>query len=108
VAEDPAQAKEIPKALLAVLLAVPEGEHILETNGLDPADAAAIRQGLAAEGMRAAIGQVTTEMVDVLTLSGTAAEVRERVEELVDAGVTHPVLSAIGPHADQVIGALAR
>jgi 5,10-methylenetetrahydromethanopterin reductase len=108
VADDSATAKEIPKALLAVLLAVPEGEHILETNGLDPVGAQAIRDAFAAEGMRGAVGQVTAAMVDVLTVSGTASEVQERLEELLDAGVTHPVLSAIGPHADQTVRAVAQ
>jgi 5,10-methylenetetrahydromethanopterin reductase len=108
VAENSAAAKEIPKALLAALLAVPEGEHILEANGLDPSGAGAIRSALAGGGMRAAVREVSAELVDVLTLSGTAGEVRERLDELIEAGVTHAVLSAIGPHADQVVEALAR
>ncbi len=107
VAEDPAAAREATKGLLAVLLAVPEGEHILETNGLDPAGAEAIRGAFAGEGIRGAVRQVTAEMVDVLTVSGSADEVHERLEGLLDAGVTHVVLSAIGPHADQTVRALA-
>jgi 5,10-methylenetetrahydromethanopterin reductase len=106
-AEDSATAKEIPKALLAVLLAVPEGEHILTTNGLDPVGAQSIRDALAGEGMRGAVRQVTAEMVDVLTVSGSPGEVREKLEELIEAGVTHPVLSAIGPYADQTVRAVA-
>ena len=107
VAEDSAAAREATKGLLAVLLAVPEGDHILETNGLDPAGAQAIRGAFASEGIRGAVQQVTSEMVDVLTLSGTANEVLEGLEGLVEAGVTHPVLSAIGPQADQTIRAVA-
>lgn len=108
VHEDAAVARQIPKALLAILLAVPEGEHILEHNQLDPAAAPLIRQALARGGPREAAGLVTEDMVGKLTTSGTAGEVTEQVEALLDAGLTHPVLSAIGPHAANVIPVAAR
>ena len=107
IAEDPAAAKEVPKALLAALLAVPEGERILAGNGLEPAGAETIRAALASGGMRAAVGCVTAEMVDVLTIAGGPAEATEKLAGLLEAGVTHAVLSAIGPQADQTVSALA-
>ena len=108
VAEDSAAAKQIPKPLLAVLLAIPEGEHVLSTNGLDPEGAKLIRRALSEQGMRAAVAHVTDAMVDALTISGTTDEVCDKLDELIDAGVTHPVLSAVGPYADQTVKAVAQ
>lgn len=107
VADDGEAAREIPKPLLAALLAVPEGEHILEHNGLDPSRAVAIRETLASQGMRAAIQHVSREMVEILTISGTPAEATAKLQSFAAAGVTHAVLSAIGPHAEQAIAVAA-
>jgi len=103
VHEDPQVARQVPRGLLATLLAVPEGEHILSHNGMDGEQAGLIRRALREEGMRAAVKHVTEEMVDRLTASGTTEQVSEQIRALVDAGLDHPVLSAIGPHAAGVV-----
>lgn len=103
VHEDPSIARQIPRGLLATLLAVPEGEHILSHNGLDGSQAGRIRHALTTQGMRQAISHVSDEMVDRLTVSGTREQVTAQVAELLDAGLDHPVLSAIGPHAANVV-----
>jgi len=103
VHEDPALARRIPRGLLATLLAVPEGEHILSHNGLEGSQAGRIRHALATQGMRQAISHVTDEMVDRLTVSGTREQVTDQLRSLFDAGLDHPVLSAIGPHAANVV-----
>jgi 5,10-methylenetetrahydromethanopterin reductase len=108
VHEDRDVARRIPRALLAKLIACPEGEHILSHNGLQPEGAPAIRTALAESGMRAAVELVTDAMVTKLTASGTADEVTEQIAALLQAGLDHPVLSAIGPHAANVVPVAAR
>jgi 5,10-methylenetetrahydromethanopterin reductase len=108
VHEDAKLARQIPKGLLAALLAVPEGEHILSHNGLDPAAAPTIRAARDSGGIRDAVKHVTDEMVTKLTASGTESEVIEQIEAITEAGLTHPVLSAIGPHGANVIPVAAR
>lgn len=108
VHEDGAVARQVPKGLLATLLAGPEGGYTLEHNGLDKDQAGVIRGALAAGGVREAVRHVSDEMVSRLTVSGTAPEVMEQVAGLIEAGLTHPVLSALGPHAANVIPVAAK
>jgi 5,10-methylenetetrahydromethanopterin reductase len=108
VHEDSQVARKIPRGLLATLLAAPEGEHILSHNGLVGDDAVVIREALATGGVREAVKHVTDDMVTKLTASGTEAEVTEQIQALLDAGLDHPVLSAIGPYAANVVPVAAR
>lgn len=59
-------------------------------------EAAAIRSAWAAGDRKAAAAAVTDEMVRAVTISGTAAECRERLEEYRAMGVQLPVISQ--PH----------
>jgi 5,10-methylenetetrahydromethanopterin reductase len=107
VSADPARARHGARALLGLLLTVPEGETILEKNGLDPAGAARVREALAQGGLRVMAGAVTDEMVARLAIAGTPAECRAGLEALVEAGVTYPVVSLIGEEPESAIDVVA-
>ena len=86
--------------LLGVLMLAPEAERILQGNGLDPAIADRLRAAYATGGVREVAKTVTPEMIDTLAIAGPAERCREKLQALVDAGVTHPVVSMLGPSAE--------
>ncbi len=104
---NPEQAERAARPLLGLLLTVPEGELILEANGLDPAGAGKLRQALAEGGMRAMAGTVTHEMVARLAIVGDPDTCRQRLLDLVEAGVTHPVVSLIGAEPETTLEVIA-
>lgn len=106
VAQDTATAEKIVRPLLALLLLGPEVERLLEENGLDPAEAQRVRDGLSAGGIRGAAQNVSSETVSKLAIAGPPAYCRERVEELVDAGIKHPVFSMLGRSPEEAIEVL--
>ena len=109
VADDEEAAQRSVGPLLGILMLAPEGDRILEGNGLDPAIADRLREAYAEGGVREVAKNVTTEMIDTLTITGPVDKCREKLQGLVDAGVTHPVISMIGkaPEAGfEVLGAI--
>jgi alkanesulfonate monooxygenase SsuD/methylene tetrahydromethanopterin reductase-like flavin-dependent oxidoreductase (luciferase family) len=107
VAEDTATAEKIVRPLLALLLLGPEVERLLEENGLDPAEAQRVREGLSASGIRGAAQTVSSETVGKLAIAGPPAYCREKVEELLDAGIKHPIFSMLGRSPEDAIEVLA-
>jgi 5,10-methylenetetrahydromethanopterin reductase len=96
VADDEEAAQRSVGPLLGILMLAPEAERILEGNGLDPAIADRLRKAYNAGGVREVAQAVTTDMIDKLAIAGPPDLCREKLQGLVDAGVTHPVISMIG------------
>ena len=103
VHEDPERARDLAKEHIALVLATALGEYQLEQDNFDPAVAARIRSALTVGGLAAGVKLVSSEMVQKFAAAGRAADVIDKVESLVDAGVTHPVLTAYGPFAGNVL-----
>jgi 5,10-methylenetetrahydromethanopterin reductase len=96
VADDEETAQRSVGPLLGILMLAPEAERILEGNGLDPTLADRLRTAYAAGGVREVAQNVTTEMMEKLTIAGPKDLCRDKLQALVDAGVTHPVISMLG------------
>jgi 5,10-methylenetetrahydromethanopterin reductase len=96
VADDEEAAQRSVGPLLGVLMLAPETERLLEGNGLDPAIAGRLREAYAAGGVREVARTVTPEMIDKLAIAGPPDLCRDKLQALVDAGVTHPVISMLG------------
>lgn len=97
VVEDRAEGLQKAKEWLAGMLSIPrQGELLLERAGFDTSILTGIRQHHNAyphQGDRAAAAQfVPAEVAEALSLIGTAAQVRHRIEEYRAAGVQVPVL----------------
>lgn len=105
---DPEIARNVAREHVAYVLTTDLAEFLLEESHFDPAMATAVRQSFAQGGIRDAVTHVTDAMVAKFAAAGTASEVTEKVEEIFDAGVTHPVLVAFGPHAANVLPVAAR
>lgn len=96
VADDEETAQRSVGPLLGVLMLAPEGERILEGNGLDPTIAERLRAAYTAGGVREVAKTVTPEMIEKLAIAGPPDHCRDKLQALVDAGVTHPVVSMLG------------
>jgi 5,10-methylenetetrahydromethanopterin reductase len=96
VADDEEAAQRTVGPLLGILMLAPEGDRILAGNGLDPAIADRLRKAYAVGGVREVAKNVTAEMIDKLTIAGPPDLCRDKLQALVDAGVTHPVISMLG------------
>jgi 5,10-methylenetetrahydromethanopterin reductase len=100
-------ARDSLKIGIGLTLTEPYGEGMLEANGLDPAHAQRIRDGLAERGVRALTEIVEDGIVDVLTIAGTRAQCVERLAEAVSWGITHPQLLLDGGDPGPMLDVLA-
>lgn len=96
VADDEEAAQRSVGPLLGILMLAPEGDRILAGNGLDPALADRLRKAYADGGVREVAKTVTPEMIETLTIAGPADYCRDKLQALVNAGVSHPVISMLG------------
>ena len=96
VADDEKAAQRSVGPLLGILMLAPEAERILEGNDLDPTIADRLRKAYAAGGVREVAQHVTADMIEKLAIAGPPDLCQEKLQGLVDAGVTHPVISMIG------------
>jgi 5,10-methylenetetrahydromethanopterin reductase len=96
VDEDAAAARRRLKAGIGLMLTEPNGEVMLEANGLDPALAQRIRDGLAQGGIRALADAVEDPIIDRLTIAGTPAQCLERLEQAVQWGINQPQVLLTG------------
>lgn len=108
VHEDAGVAKDVAREHVAVVLSTAIGESLLKRDGFDPEVAGRVRRALSSGGMREAVKDVGDDLVDAFAFAGTASQVISKVETLIDAGVTNPVLTAYGPYADRVLPVAAR
>jgi probable F420-dependent oxidoreductase len=103
VHDDPAEARRRAKGQLAFYSAPKTYDYVLEVNGFS-AEAAAIREAFAAGDHDAMLAAVTDEMVDAMTLSGTADEVTQklrRYDGLLDHLIIYPPSFKLEPDEEQ-------
>jgi 5,10-methylenetetrahydromethanopterin reductase len=96
VDDDPEAARQRVKPGIGLILTEPNGEEMLEANGLDPAFAQRIRAGLADSGIRGLAAAVDDQIVDKLAIAGSAATCLERLGAAVEWGVTEPQVLLAG------------
>ncbi len=96
VAENRDDALKAAKPVVAFIVAG-SPDAVFERHGIDMKDVGAVRSGFK-KGFADAVSAVTDEMIDAFSICGTPAECMERIEELVDAGVTQIIPgSPLGP-----------
>lgn len=79
-------------------------ETVLSRHGVKPEEAAAISGAIARGDFGSALGAVTEEMIKAFSVSGTPADCRARVDDLLATGVTQIVVgSPIGPNKERSI-----
>lgn len=108
VHEDPAVAKDIAREHIAVAMATAIGEAAYEREGLDPTVPGRLRLALERGGVAEAITLVDDDQVRAFAAAGSEDEVTAVVEGMLAAGATHPVLTAYGPYAANVLPVAAR
>lgn len=106
VDDDPEAAKAQVRPGIGFILTEPNGENVLSESGLDPGAAAAIRAALAEGGVRAMCAAVGDDVLDRLTIYGTAEECGRRLAEFAGVGVTHVTASITGEDPSGVLAAL--
>jgi 5,10-methylenetetrahydromethanopterin reductase len=107
VDDDPAAARARVKPGIGLMLTEPNGEGMLEANGLDPALAQRIRDGLAAGGPKALVEAVDDSIVRALTIVGTHSECVARLEEAIAWGINRPQVLLAGGDPSAVLAVLA-
>ncbi|UEC43016.1 MAG: 5,10-methylenetetrahydromethanopterin reductase [Methanothrix sp.] len=79
-------------------------ETVLSRHGVKPEEAAAVSSAIARGDFGSALGAVTEEMIKAFSVSGTPADCRSRVDDLLATGVTQIVVgSPIGPNKERSI-----
>jgi 5,10-methylenetetrahydromethanopterin reductase len=96
VDEDAAAARARLKPGIGLMLTEPNGEGMLEANGLDPDLAQRIRDGLMQGGVRALATAVDDQIVDRLTIAGTPAECLDRLQQAAHWGINQPQVLLTG------------
>jgi len=92
---------------IGLMLTEPNGEFMLEANGIDPVHAQRIRDGLAAGGVKALTSAVDESIVERLTICGTHGECVERLERAVSWGINEPQLLLSGGDPSPLLRVLA-
>jgi alkanesulfonate monooxygenase SsuD/methylene tetrahydromethanopterin reductase-like flavin-dependent oxidoreductase (luciferase family) len=77
--------------------------NIAKETGLPEATVAQMRQAFTAHGVDAAARFVDDEIVDLLSVAGTPAECRRRIDAYRAAGVDLPILVSLEGAIDQTI-----
>lgn len=96
VAENRDDAVRAAKGVVAFIVAG-SPDSVFERHGIDMKDVDAVRSGFK-KGFAHAVSAITDEMPDAFSICGTPGECMERIEELVDAGVTQIIPgSPLGP-----------
>lgn len=107
VDDDPRAAGERLKAGIGLMLTEPNGEAMLEANGLDPVLVPPIRDALAAGGVRGVRDAVDDAIIEKLTIAGTAAQCLERLRDAVSWGITEPQILLTGDDPAAELAVLA-
>lgn len=95
------------KVGIGLMLTEPNGEGMLEANGVDPALAQRIRDGLAAGGVRAMAEAVDPSIIDALTVCGTHTQCVDRLVEAASWGIDEPQVLLTGDDPTPVLAVLA-
>ena len=107
VDDDDQAARSIVKPGIGLMLTEPNGEGMLEANGLDPSLAGRIRDGLAEGGVKALQTAVDDSIVDALTIVGPHASCVARLEEAVSWGISQPQILLTGTDPEAALRVLA-
>lgn len=78
------------KVGIGLMLTEPNGEGMLEANGIDPALAQPIRDGLSSGGVKGLASAVDDAIVERLTICGTHAQCMDRLIEAYGWGINEP------------------
>jgi 5,10-methylenetetrahydromethanopterin reductase len=86
--------------------------HIGKANAIDPELLTRINQIMGGwpgrpGGVEEAMHLVSDEIVDRMTISGTATHIKNRVAEWLDAGISYPVLLPLNDKYDEIVEQLA-
>ncbi|NNN09137.1 MAG: LLM class flavin-dependent oxidoreductase [Acidimicrobiaceae bacterium] len=92
---------------LGLMLTEPNGEGLLEANGIDPELAQRIRDALSTGGVKALAAAVDETIVDKLIISGSHAECVERLVEAYGWGVNEPQILLAGEDPTVTLKVLA-
>jgi 5,10-methylenetetrahydromethanopterin reductase len=107
VDEDVERARSALKPGIGLMLTEPNGEGLLEANGLDPALAQRIRDGLAEGGVKALQTAVDNSIVDAMTITGNRQHCVARLEEAVEWGINQPQVLLTGSDPSPVFAVLS-
>lgn len=92
---------------IGLMLTEPNGEGMLEANGIDPSLAQRIRDGLTTGGVKALATAVDDTIVEKLIISGSHAQCVDRLVEAYDWGVNEPQVLLSGDDPAAVFKVLA-
>lgn len=91
---------------IGLMLTEPNGESMLEANGLDPALAGRIRDGLAQGGVKAVPAAVDDSIIERLTIFGSHTDCVDRLLEAYSWGVSEPQILLSGDDPTAVLSVL--
>jgi 5,10-methylenetetrahydromethanopterin reductase len=94
------------KAGVGFNLNEPNAEAVLEANGLDPALAQPIRDGLATGGIKGLVAAVDDRILDTMTIFGSRERCVERLAEAVSWGITEPQVLLSGGDPTELLAVL--
>lgn len=101
--KDASKAENAAKIVVAFIVAG-SPENVLERHGISSKEAGSVSAALAKFDFGSAMAAVTPGMVQAFSISGTPADCRSRVDELLKTGVTQVVVgSPIGPDKERSI-----
>jgi 5,10-methylenetetrahydromethanopterin reductase len=108
--DDQAQARHITRYVVTKYLG--QQPHIGKANAIDPELLARVNSVMGGwpsrpGGVEEAMNLVSDEIVDSMTISGSAAHIRERIAEWLDAGISYPVLLPLSENYDEIVDVLA-
>jgi 5,10-methylenetetrahydromethanopterin reductase len=95
------------KVGIGLMLTEPNGESMLEANGIEPVHAQRIRDGLSQGGIKGLIAAVDESIVERLTIFGSHGECVERLEQAVAWGINEPQILLTGDDPTAVLAVLA-
>jgi len=110
MSDDVQQARETARYLVTKYLG--QQPHIGKASGLDPEQLARINQAMGGwparpGGVEAAMKLVGDDIVNALSISGNERQVKGRVQEWMDAGITYPVILPLSSNYDEIVEKLA-
>lgn len=107
---DKDQKKAVDAAKIVVaFIAAGSPEVVLKRHDINPEKVQVISEAIVKGDFRTALGAVSNHMLDVFSVCGTPDDCKERIEELMDVGVTQIVAgSPVGPDKEKSIRLIGR
>jgi 5,10-methylenetetrahydromethanopterin reductase len=110
MADDEREARQSARYVVTKYLG--QQPHIGKANDIDPELLARINAVMGGwpgrpGGVEDAMALVSDEIVDKMTISGSARRVKDRVQEWLDAGISYPVLLPLSSNYDEMVEKLA-